>query len=159
MIPKFNFVLLYLFGFSCRTSAWTTASLPIRAAARNDGFFSASRCFQTNDDASDDLASQNRQEMMLEEMSLKGADRIREMDVPERAKRALLAETVEDRIFELTEVLEGFVDDNGMIPEENREKAVEIAQEAKSLKIQYNNLVTGQPSTILSTLDNSSSDD
>lgn len=92
-------------------------------------------------------------------MSLKGADRIREMDVPERAKRALLAETVEDRIFELTEVLEGFVDDNGMIPEENREKAVEIAQEAKSLKIQYNNLVTGQPSTILSTLDNSSSDD
>ena len=96
--------------------------------------------------------AQKQQELMFESMSLQGADVIAKMEVPERAKRAMLAEAVEDRIFELTETLEGLVDENGMISEQDREKAVEIARQTKALQIQYNELVSGGPSAILDTL-------
>lgn len=94
--------------------------------------------------------TQRQQEMILEKMALQGADRIKAMDIPERAKRAMLAEALEDQIFDLTEQLEGFVDENGMITD--REKAVEIAKSTKSLQIQYNELVSGKPSAILDAL-------
>jgi hypothetical protein len=156
-MSKLSFLLLCLCGFSCRTSAWTAQ---LNRPSRND-FSCATRCFQSlgRDDA-DDLSSpevpsdaQRQNAMMLEEMSLKGAARIAKMTIPERAKRALLAEAAEDRIFELSEVLEGFVDENGMVREENREKAVEFAKETKRLQIQYNDLVSGNPSTVLQALD------
>lgn len=92
------------------------------------------------------------QEMILESMSLEGAEVIKRMDIPERAKRAMLAEAVEDRIFALTEMIEDLIDDDGMIAEENREKAVEIAQATKSLQGQYQNLVSGKDSSILEAL-------
>jgi hypothetical protein len=96
--------------------------------------------------------TQRQQDTILENMSVKGAKAIAGMEVPERAKRAILAEAVEDQIFELNEKLDGFVDENGMIAEESREKAVEIAKATKSLQIQYNDLVTGQKSPILDAL-------
>jgi hypothetical protein len=96
--------------------------------------------------------TQRQQDTILENMSVKGAKAIAGMEVPERAKRAILAEAVEDQIFELNEKLDGFFDENGMIAEESREKAVEIAKATKSLQIQYNDLVTGQKSPILDAL-------
>ena len=51
-----------------------------------------------------------------------------------------------------SEFLEGFVDEKGMIAEEDREKAVEIAKQTKALQLQYNELVSGGPSTILDSL-------
>lgn len=112
-------------------------------------------------DPNEKSGAQKEQEMMFESMSLKGADVIAKMEVPERAKRAMLAEAVEDRIFELTEKLEGFIDENGMIPEQDREKAVEIAKQTKGLQAQYNELVSGGPSAILDSLSSikSSSED
>jgi hypothetical protein len=88
----------------------------------------------------------------LEDMALKGADLISKMSIPERTKRAMLAEAMEDRIFELTEVLEGFVDKEGMIQEENREKAIEVAKQVKQFQIQYSDMVSGAPSSLLQTL-------
>lgn len=85
-------------------------------------------------------------------MSLKGAKEIAKMEIQERTKRAMLAEVIEDRIFELTEVLEGFVDESGTVREEDREKAVEVALQTKQLQIQYNELVSGKQSAILDSL-------
>lgn len=92
------------------------------------------------------------QEMILESMSKDGAEVIARMDIPERAKRAMLAEAVEDRIFKLTELMEDLIDDDGMIAEEDRAKAVELAQATKSLQGQYQNLVSGKESSILEAL-------
>ncbi|CAJ1958774.1 unnamed protein product [Cylindrotheca closterium] len=92
------------------------------------------------------------QEIILESMSLDGAKVIANMDIPERAKRAMLAEAVEDRIFSLTEKLESLIDEDGMITEQNRGKAVEIAEATKSLQTQYQNLVSGEESSILQAL-------
>ena len=74
-------------------------------------------------------------------------------DIPERAKRAMLAEAVEDRIFELSEKLEELFDAEGRLPEANRDKAVEIAQQTKSMQLQYDELVSGGPSSILNSLE------
>ena len=90
---------------------------------------------------------------------MKGAEKIAEMSIPERTKRAMLAEAVEDRIFELTEVLEGMVEEDGSVAEENREKAVEVATQVKKFQQQYNDLVNGNKSTILNALSESSSDE
>jgi hypothetical protein len=94
-----------------------------------------------------------KQERLLEELSLKGADKIANLDIQERTKRAMLAEQVEDRIFELSEQLEGLFDENYLLPESNREGAVELAQQTKSLQLQYQELVSGKPSTILEALE------
>lgn len=109
---------------------------------------------QQSDSGSNERSEAQRyQEMIFEDMSSKGANVIAKMDIPERTKRALLAETIEDRIFELTEILEGIVNDNnGTIPEADRERATDIAKQTKQLQIQYNNLVSGKPSSILDAL-------
>jgi hypothetical protein len=114
------------------------------------------RLHNSNDDddevGQEKSETQRQQDMILENMSVKGAKAIASMEVPERAQRAILAEAVEDQIFELTEKLDGFVDANGMIAEESKEKVMEIAKATKSLQIQYNDLVTGQKSPILDAL-------
>lgn len=97
--------------------------------------------------------ARREQEMIMEELSLKGADRIAKMGIPERAKRAMLAEAVEDRIFELTDSLEDMVEDDGSVALENREKAVELASQTKNLQQQYDDLVTGKPSSVLTALE------
>jgi hypothetical protein len=106
-----------------------------------------------NNNTEEKSENQRQQEMIFEKMSLKGAGAIASMSIPERAKRAMLAETTEDQIFELTETLESLVDENGMIAEDKREQAVEIAKCTKALQIQYNDLVSGNKSSLLDALD------
>ena len=81
--------------------------------------------------------AQRHQEMIFEDMSARGADVIAKMDIPERAKRAMLAEKIEDRIFELTEILEKMVNENdGTIAKNDREKATDLAMQTKQLQLQ-----------------------
>ena len=144
------FVLVCSSGLISSSSAWSPP-ITIHSCSRKTS--DCSRLFSTGDDLSfpqEPSETQRQQEMILEKMALQGADRIKAMDIPERAKRAMLAEALEDQIFDLTEQLEGFVDENGMITD--REKAVEIAKSTKSLQIQYNDLVSGKPSAILDAL-------
>jgi hypothetical protein len=96
---------------------------------------------------------QQQQNIIFEAMSIKGAEKIAKMSIPERAKRAMLAEATEDRIFELTESLDGLLEDDGTVSEANREKAMDLVKQAKKLQIQYNDLVNGNPSSILQVLD------
>ena len=96
---------------------------------------------------------QKKQERLLEELSSNGADKIAKLDIQERTKRAMLAEQVEDRIFELSDELEEMFDENYLLPEANREQAVELAKQTKSLQLQYQELVSGKPSKILDALD------
>ena len=86
-------------------------------------------------------AAQREQEIILEDLSLKGADKITKMDISERAKRAMLAEAVEDRIFELTEVIESTLDEDGS-----------IKRHVKELQLTYSDLVNGNPAPILNAL-------
>ena len=100
--------------------------------------------------------------MVLEELSRLGADKIAQLNVAERTARALLAEAVEDRIFELTEQLEALLGmssiattttvDVADIQAERREQAVQLAQQTKVLKQQYEELVSGEPSSLLGAL-------
>lgn len=97
--------------------------------------------------------AQQQQRLILEELSLKGAAKIAKMGIPERAKRAMLAEAVEDRIFELTEVMEALIQEDGTVPEGNRKKAVDLAKQTKKLQEEYKDLVNGSPSSVLIALD------
>jgi hypothetical protein len=106
-----------------------------------------------NNDEQQQEPLQKQQERLMEELSSKGADKIAKLDIQERTKRAMLAEQVEDRIFELSDQLEEMFDENYLLPEKNREQAVELAQQTKSLQLQYQELVSGKPSTILKALE------
>jgi hypothetical protein len=88
--------------------------------------------------------------MRMEMSSLKGAKAISKLDINERTKRAMLAESVENRIFEITEVLEVLVKKNsGLLEGDAREEAVELAKQTKALQVQYDDLVSGRPSMLL----------
>ena len=64
---------------------------------------------------------------------------------------ALLAEMCEDEIYQLTIELETLVDEtSGEILD--RARAREIAVQSRSLQKQYKDLVSGEPSVVLSTL-------
>ena len=86
----------------------------------------------------------------MEELSRIGAAKIAALDVTERAKRALLAETIEDRIFDLTEQLEQLVGVTGGVVDEN---IIDLAKQTKSLQLQYKELVSGEPSSLLQSLE------
>lgn len=88
----------------------------------------------------------------MEMSSIAGADAIRKLDLQERTKRAMLAEAVEDRIFELVDDLEELVRKSGgleNLTDEIKEEAVEMAKQTKALQIQYDDLVNGRPSPLL----------
>ena len=88
----------------------------------------------------------------MEMSSLAGAKAIAKLDLEERTKRAMLAEVVEDRIFEIVDELELFVaKHNGLVDatDDIRERAMEMAKETKSLQLQYDDLVNGRPSILL----------
>lgn len=145
------------------TMAWLQSPLAVQRLQRE---VISWPLFESPDlDGDDDLMSpqqsdaRREQEIMMEESSLKGAAQIAKMDIPERAKRAMLAEVVEDRIFELTDILEGLIEEDGSVRVENREKAVQMASQIKERQQQYSDLVNGQPSTILTALSSSDKDD
>ena len=84
---------------------------------------------------------------------MEGARTIAHLDIQERTQRTLLAEKVEDRIFELTVALENLVNKvTGEIHVNDMPKARRIAEETKSLQVEYRDLVTGAPSTMLQAL-------
>ena len=88
----------------------------------------------------------------MEMSSIAGAKEIAKLDLQERTKRAMLAEAVEDRIFELVDELEQLVaKNNGLenLSGEIKEEAVEMAKQTKALQVQYDDLVSGRPSPLL----------
>mmetsp|Transcript_7862 Transcript_7862/g.21233 ORF Transcript_7862/g.21233 Transcript_7862/m.21233 type:complete len:201 (-) Transcript_7862:267-869(-) len=96
------------------------------------------------------MDARKRQELIMEEQALAGARKIAQMGIPERAKRAMLAEVLEDQIFANTEQLEQMVGHADL--EENRDAAVELAKQTKQLQIQYQELVSGESSSVLEAL-------
>ena len=138
--------LMLLVALLAVTGAWTcpvSAPTAYGCARRATLAFSA----RSNDNDKDHLLNQQNsdarreQEIILEDLSLKGADKITKMDISERAKRAMLAEAVEDRIFELTEVIESMLDEDGS-----------IKRHVKELQLTYSDLVNGNPAPILNAL-------
>lgn len=101
-----------------------------------------------NDDSHHPFSRQ--QEFLFEHLSRMGADNVASLGVSERAKRALLAEAVEDRIFDLTDEIDDLVVDSRIV---DREKAVALAKEVKVLQIQYEELVSGKESSLLQSLE------
>ena len=67
----------------------------------------------------------------------------------------MLAQMTEDRIYEITKLLDALVDEaTGQIAEANIPKAKELAMQTRNLQKEYKDLVTGAPSTMLETLTN-----
>ena len=95
---------------------------------------------------------QRKQEMYMEAMSLKGAEEIAKMNISERTTRAMLAEAVEDRIFQLQDDLELL--SGGTVPTDETTKAqcVELAKDIRRSQLQYNDLVSGAPSELLNSI-------
>mmetsp|Transcript_20474 Transcript_20474/g.33217 ORF Transcript_20474/g.33217 Transcript_20474/m.33217 type:complete len:163 (+) Transcript_20474:69-557(+) len=97
-------------------------------------------------------SAQKKQEQIMERASIAGAEEIAKVSLEERTKRAMLAEAVEDRIFDLVDELDILVAKNGGLENlsgEIKEEAVEMAKQTKALQIQYDDLVNGRPSQIL----------
>ena len=106
-------------------------------------------------DATNNKSTRRRQEQerLIEEIALMGAENIATLSISERAKRALLAEAIEDRIFRLTEELEVMVGPDGSVVDEgNRETVMETARTVKELQQQYAELVSGGPSSVLTAM-------
>eukprot|EP00559_Dactyliosolen_fragilissimus_P004214 CAMPEP_0184866282 /NCGR_PEP_ID=MMETSP0580-20130426/21692_1 /TAXON_ID=1118495 /ORGANISM="Dactyliosolen fragilissimus" /LENGTH=136 /DNA_ID=CAMNT_0027365893 /DNA_START=172 /DNA_END=582 /DNA_ORIENTATION=+ len=89
-------------------------------------------------------------ESFLEAESKRGADKIRQLSVEERTKRAMLAEAVEDRMDTMIEDLELLLGENGMPKsEENRDEVEALARQIKASREQYRGLVNGEPSSLI----------
>ncbi|KAL3799246.1 hypothetical protein HJC23_012971 [Cyclotella cryptica] len=90
------------------------------------------------------------QEKRMEMSSIAGAKAISKLNINERTKRAMLAEAVEDRIFEIMDELEAVINRNdGVLEGDEKEEAVELAKQTKALQVQYDDLVNGRPSHLL----------
>ena len=76
-------------------------------------------------------------EMVLDELSMSGASKIATISIPERAKRALLAEAIEDQIIRLTDEMEQMIGVDGIISKEYREKVTETATRMKELQVHH----------------------
>jgi hypothetical protein len=90
----------------------------------------------------------------MERSSRAGADAIAKLNAQERAKRALLAEAIENRIFELVDELELLIKRSGVesfaeFPNDLRDIALDLAKRTKELQNQYDDLVNGRPSLLL----------
>ena len=98
--------------------------------------------------------SQRTQELEMERSSRAGAEAIAKLNAQERSKRAMLAEVVENRIFELVDELELLIKRTGVesfadFPDDLRESALDMAKRTKELQNQYDDLVNGRPSLLL----------
>ena len=96
----------------------------------------------------------NSQNEFFEEAARKGAKRIATMSTEERTKRAMLAEAVEDRMVLLYDDLEILLGEDGLpSSKENRDEVEVLAREIKSLRTEYQILVTGGQSPMLDSID------
>lgn len=88
----------------------------------------------------------------LERNSMNGADMIRTLSIEERAKRAMLAEAVEDRMIILSEELDNLLGEDGMPKKkESREEVLNLASQIKAQQEQYRQLVMGERNVLLDT--------
>lgn len=133
-------------GLSCSLAFIANAFAPIMLPAR------CRSCSSNRMTSSEDNDGKLRkgQEMKMEMASLAGAKAIAKLNINERTKRAMLAEQVEDKIFEITEEIEQIVVRNdGLLEGDEKEEAVELAKQTKALQKQYDDLVQGRPSVLL----------
>jgi hypothetical protein len=82
----------------------------------------------------------------LEAMSRAGASKIASMSVSERTKRAMLAEAVEDRIHSILDTLDE-------LGEDDKKESGELNRHLSSLQGQYQDLVSGNSSDMLKTIE------
>lgn len=145
--PSFFFILLIL--ASCNT----VLSFIPKAQTRFRIVFGNSSQNGGNSENIEQSGETNKQVEFLEQASLNGADKIREMSIEERTKRAFLAEAAEDRINSLTLELENLLGNDGLpSKDEDRDEIVDIARQIKGFQEQYNQLVTGEASATLNML-------
>jgi hypothetical protein len=94
---------------------------------------------------------------VLEGISKQGADNMAKLSLAERTKRALLAEQVENQIFANLDELERLSGiDRGRENENNQEQQDEaeaIISQTRLLRRQYDELVSGKGSSILSAVE------
>jgi outer membrane protein OmpA-like peptidoglycan-associated protein len=91
------------------------------------------------------------QEEFLEVEAQAGAEKVRNMSIEERTKRAMLAEAAEDRMIFLSDELDALLGEDGTpLKAEYREEVVTLAQQIKALQEQYRALVNGEPDPMLS---------
>mmetsp|Transcript_12930 Transcript_12930/g.15556 ORF Transcript_12930/g.15556 Transcript_12930/m.15556 type:complete len:102 (-) Transcript_12930:156-461(-) len=95
----------------------------------------------------------------MEQASREGANRIKELSIAERTKRAMMAEAVEDRIFSMYDDLEELIKEDGTLEVDDREEATDLAKQIKASQEQYETLVSGRPSSMLDQLSTSEVDD
>jgi len=105
----------------------------------------------SNNDKNDDDGVFN----WLEEWALEGAEKVGLFGIQERTQRVMLAQMTEDRIYEISNILESLIDENTQeISNDDIPKAKELAQQTIFLQKEYKDLVTGSPSTLLDTISN-----
>ena len=127
--------------------------IQIPATRRIRDFSARSSSPDDNDNNESQEQQQDPVEAFMEEASRKGADKVKEMSIEERTKRAMLAEAVEDRVFQMYDDLEGLLKDGVPATEDDREEISNIAKQIKASQLQYENLVSGKPSEMLGTMD------
>jgi hypothetical protein len=129
----------------CTNSFVLSPSIPLRFNSVHFGMMPS-----TPGEEGQQSPAKKTQENIMEMASLQGAEEIAKLDIDERTKRAMLAEQVEDRIFELVDELEQMVQkNNGVLEGDVKEEAVELAKQTKALQNQYEDLVNGRPSSLL----------
>jgi len=130
----------------------TLLNAQVSDSEENEGMDSAS---SRKEKQEPHLSRKERSEVFMEAVAASGAEKIASMSISERTKRAMLAEALEDRIFQLQDDLENLIPDGSTIPtdEQVRSHCVDIAQEIKHAQGQYNDLVSGKPSDILDKLE------
>jgi hypothetical protein len=94
-------------------------------------------------------------DLFLEQITKRGSEEIAKMSVSERAKRAMLAEAVEDNIVSKEIQLGEILGDSGVIPSDPNllEQCRDISMQIREAQLQYEALVTGKSSALLNTFE------
>jgi hypothetical protein len=94
-------------------------------------------------------------EAHLEQLSRLGSDKISKMSISERAKRAMLAEAIEDNIFSKEIQLDELMGESGTIPTDPEllQQCRDISIQIKEAQMQYEALVSGEQSALLNSLE------
>ena len=114
---------------------------------------------QLRDKLSEDGDVQAR-EAFLEQLSQRGSDQVAKMSIAERAKRAMLAEAIEDNILAKEIQLEELIGENCILPADPEllQQCKDISLQIREAQKQYEALVTGGPSALLSSLESLGND-
>ena len=99
-------------------------------------------------------------EAFLEQLSQRGSDQVAKMSIAERAKRAMLAEAIEDNILAKEIQLEELIGENFILPTDPEllQQCKDISLQIREAQKQYEALVTGGPSVLLSSLESLGND-